>query len=172
MPAQIFVVTDNRSLSLALTGLDYDVVDLRPTEIEWWLAGNAESPALVVVGAEQPNDALDIVVAATDRHPTTPYLIVSSTAAGWDGVSFPGRHVEVLPLPVTRTSLVAAVKRLVSAAAPAPAQPSPAKPTPAQPTSVKPTPARHMVAARSTDALRERLARRAELDDGLRVAAP
>src|SRR3954470_18957294 len=165
MPAQIFVVTDNRSLSLALTGLDYDVVDLRPTEIEWWLAGNAESPALVVVGVEQPNEALDIVVAATDRHPTTPYLVVSSTAEGWDGISFPGRHVEVLPLPVTRTSLVAAARRLIGGAVPPPAtvatvpQPEPAIPPPpaapavapaapvvTTPAIAKPAPARHMVA--------------------------
>src|SRR3954469_18730309 len=118
MPAQIFVVTDNRSLSLALTGLDYDVVDLRPAEIEWWLAGNAESPALVVVGVEQPAEALGIVTAATGRHPETPSLVVSSTAPGWETFAHPGEHVAVLPLPVTRTSLVAAAQRLIAGAAP------------------------------------------------------
>src|SRR3954451_21111269 len=134
MPAQIFVVTDNRSLSLALTGLDYDVVDLRPAEIEWWLAGNAESPALVVVGVEQPAEALGIVTAATGRHPETPSLVVSSTAPGWEAFAHPGEHVAVLPLPVTRTSLVAAAQRLIAGAAPATVSIEPA------PVSIEPAP--------------------------------
>src|SRR4051812_12257284 len=121
MPAQMLVVTDNGSLSLGLTGLEYDVVDLRPKEFEWWLAGGSEPPALLVVGVELPGDALGIVAAATDRHPETPNLVVSSTAAGWENISFPGQRVEVLPLPVTRVSLVAAARRLIAGAAPPPA---------------------------------------------------
>src|SRR3954462_10260530 len=177
MPAQMLVVTDNGSLSLGLTGLEYDVVDLRPKEFEWWLAGGSEPPALLVVGVELPSDALGIVVAATDRHPQTPNLVVSSTAAGWEDISFPGQRVEVLPLPVTRVSLVAAARRLIAGAVPPPStgatvpQPEPAIPPPpaapagapaapvvTTPAIAKPAPARHMVAARSTDALRERLA--------------
>src|SRR3954451_19238285 len=138
MPAQMLVVTDNGSLSLGLTGLEYDVVDLRPKEFEWWLAGGSEAPALLVVGGELPGGALGIVAAATDRHPGTPNLVVSSTAAGWENITFPGQRVEVLPLPVTRVSLVAAARRLIAGAAPSPAPP-PAVP-PSEP-AVPPAPA-------------------------------
>src|SRR3954470_22592194 len=198
MPAQIFVVTDNRSLSLALTGLDYDVVDLRPAEIDWWLAGNAESPPLGVVGVEQPAEALGIVTAATGRHPETPSLVVSSTAPGWETFAHPGEHVAVLPLPVTRTSLAAAAQRLIAGTAPpgtvsiepatvsiepppvpldVPALiplPEPATATRGTPSSARPglTRSRHMVTARSTDALRARLAQRADPADGVVAAAP
>jgi hypothetical protein len=198
MPAQVVVVTDNRSLSLGLTGLEYDVLDLRPAEIEWWLAGNAESPALVVVGVEQPAEALGIVTAASGRHPETPSLVVSSTAPGWDAFADPGEHVVVLPLPVTRTSLVAAAQQLIAGAAPpatvsiepatvsieppstvsldapAPVPVSEPAATTATASSARPglTQSRHMVASRSTDALRARLAQRADPTDGVVVAAP
>src|SRR3954447_4219695 len=133
MPAQMLVVTDNGSLSLGLTGLEYDVVDLRPKEFEWWLAGGSEPPALLVVGGELPGDGPGIVAPAPDRHPETPNLVVSSTAAGWEGISFPGQRVEVLPLPVTRVSLVAAAQRLIApVVAPRPAAAAP-QPEPASP---------------------------------------
>src|SRR4051812_29975676 len=257
MPAQIVVVTDNRSLSLALTGLKYDVVDLRPGELDGWLTDETKPLVLVVVGVEQPADALDIITVATGHHPGTPTLVVSSNAPGWDVIALPAEQVTVLPLPVSRSALVAAARRLIADATrpapsplgpaappaqplveipalpveppappapprarppappapprakpPAPAVPPRAKPpAPAAPPRVKPpapaapppehspspapvvavpaaavappaatkpspAPPRHMVAARNTDALRERLARRAEPADGLVVSAP
>jgi hypothetical protein len=169
MPAQMVVVTDNRSLSLALTGLDYDVVDLHPEEFAAWLTDETEPPALVVVGVEQPADAFDIVASAAAGRTKIPMLVVSSTVPGWDAFASPGDHVTVLPLPVTRTSLVAAAERLIAAAAPPAVVAAPPVPVPAPATPAPPTPdraPRHMVAARSTDVLRQRLAQRAGTTNG------
>jgi len=190
----IVLVTDSHSLSLALTGLDYDLVELRPDELQDWLSEGSEPPALLVVGVDQPSHAHDVVSAATAAHPGTPALVVSSTAPGWDALALPDEHMTVLPLPITRTSLVAAAERLMAASAPllpVAAEPVPevvaapvhetAAPVP-EPTpsaAAAPTPvakpnrsaSRHMVGARSTDALRERLAQRADASDGA-VAAP
>lgn len=188
------VVAENRSLSLGLTGLDFDVVDLRPAEFRDWLEDGAESPALVIVGVEQPGDAVEIVAATTQRHPETPALVVTGPAEAWHDLSLSAPNVTVLALPVTRLSLVAAAQRLIAATTPAPApeepasapsaldgetelEPSlPAEPLvdmtpvaevtvelPALPTPTEPV--RHMVAARSTDALRERLSHRPATTD-------
>jgi hypothetical protein len=189
MTDQLVVVADNRSLSLGLTGLDYDVLDLRPDEFSQWL-DSSSPPVALVVGVEQPADALDIVAVATTRHAQLPVLLVASSAGGWSSVAqADDPRISVLPLPLTRLSLVSAVQRLTSAtlvpahvvapaaseltpivepvvvADPAPEPddiaPSPAaEPAPQQPSATE-VPARHMVAARSTDALRARLAERA-----------
>src|SRR3954467_11165169 len=133
MPAQIVVVTDNRSLSLALTGLDHDVVDLRPGELDGWLTDETKPLVLVVVVVEQPADALEIITAATGQHPGTPTLVVSSNAPGWDVIALPSEQVAVLPLPVSRTALAAAPRREPPPsprARPAPLTPPPPRPPP------------------------------------------
>ena len=193
MTEPIVVVADNRSLSLGLTGLHHDVIDLRPNEVDQWQSEGAPA-ALLVVGVQRPDDALEIMTAATGTHPGLPVLLVASDAAGWSEVTIDGGSTVVLPLPVTRLSLVAAAQRLIKRSAepapssldhaaldhepqelpePAPPPPSPAAAAPhtAEDTHAAPHDApahhdddrdsvKHMVAARSTDALRQRLASR------------
>jgi hypothetical protein len=200
MAAQLIVVSDNRTLSLGLTGLDYDVLDLRPQEFHSWLESGS-SAAVLVVSVEQPADAMDIVTAASDSQADLRILLVASDAPGWSSIArADDARLTVLPLPVTRLSLASALQRLASgdpaaangeaATSPTPiAEETVAEPigeivevadtaddVPAPPVSTGHTghtghtvatpaeteaPVRHMVAARSTDALRARLAERA-----------
>src|SRR4051795_12220011 len=116
MTYQLVVVADNRSVSLALTGLDNDLLDLRPDEFDGWIRYGNRAQVLVV-GVDQPADALEIMSAATARHDDMPVLLVASNAPGWSSVAGASDDlVSVLPLPVTRLSLVAAVQRLATTA--------------------------------------------------------
>src|SRR4051794_7230432 len=154
MPAQLVVVADNRSLGHELSALDVDVVDLRPVELADWLGEDTGPPALVVVGVEHPAEALDIVTATTGRHPGTPMLVAAAAARGWNRIARAGHHVSVLPAPVTVDSLLAAVHGLIPVSIARPRAASSAD------HAEVPEAVRHIVAARSTDALRERLAHR------------
>jgi len=220
MTNRVVIAAENRSLSLGLTGLDCDVVDLRPDQLDAWLQA-ADGADVLVVGVDDPVDALDLAHLADSQRPGLPVLLVAGGSAGWASV---GRvtdlNAELLPLPVTRLTLVAAVKRLMdvsveiepevepapepepepepapepapeaaaeievesapfeppvdeqpaSSAEPqevlAPASPeiqtiaatAPEEPATAPPANGDAPPVRHMVAARTTDALRERLA--------------
>jgi hypothetical protein len=114
--SQIVLVADNRSLSLGLTGQDYDIVDLRPDEVDDWLKA-PEPVDLLVVGVERPAEALDVVAAFRDVSSGIPVLLVASNAPGWSSLGQAGDlSVEILSLPVTRVSLVAAVHRVLESA--------------------------------------------------------
>lgn len=160
MPAQLVVVADNRSLGHELSALDIDVVDLRPVELADWLANDADPPVLVVVGVEHSAEALGIVTSIAGRHPGTPMLVAAGTARGWDRVVRAGKHVSLLKSPVTSDSLLAAVHGLITVSVSRPSAAGPVE-HPDVPDTV-----RHIVAARSTDALRERLAHRPVVSNG------
>ena len=171
---RIIVAAANRSLSLGLAGLDYDVVDVDPDELDSWSASTQDASVLVV-GVDDPVEAMELVRSVDQLRPGMPSLVVCSNAQGWSALPADGLKVEMLPLPVTRTGLIDAIERLTAPAAatlPPPAPPtapeSPAAAEPARPalepvpteppTTDTPAPARRIVAARSTSALRERLA--------------
>jgi hypothetical protein len=167
---RIVVAADNRSLSLGLAGLDYDVVDISPSQLTKW--GATEAADVLVVGIDDAADAIDLVRQFDGVRPGMPSLVVCGDPRGWEAQPVDGLNIEVLPLPVTRPSLVAAIQRLTTPVAERSEPPSapleeiadvavvPATPavTKTPVTEKTAPPARHIVAARSTNALRERLA--------------
>ena len=181
MAARILVVADNRSLSLGLAGQDFDVVELHPEEVAGW-AETLEAPDLVLVGVETPVLAMDILGECKRRHLDVPVLLIASDAAGWNSVrQLEASAVEILTLPVSRLSLVNAVRRALDNRSSAGATPE------VDLTSTEPEPVaahapdssvvvasavtedvpvtgrgtqQRIVAARSTAGLRERLAQR------------
>jgi hypothetical protein len=145
---RIIVAADNRSLSLGLAGLDYDVVDVDPAELSSWQVA-AQSAGVLVVGVDDSDAAMRLVRSVDELRPGLPSLVVCGDPEGWSALQADGLNIEILPLPVTRPALVTAIEKLTKKVPPV---------TPPPPPPASATPARRIVAARSTDALRERLA--------------
>ena len=189
MTARVVIAAENRSLSLGLAGMDYDVIDLRPDQFDSWL-GEADTADVLVVSVDNPSDALDLANRADAHRPGMAVLLVAGDGDGWSSLTQgTDLNAQLLPLPVSRLSLVAAVERLrrptpqpqpepelavepqvepeapslpppvAADAVPAPeSDRQPAEVPAADPTQDTPVAPHRMVAARSTDALRERLA--------------
>jgi hypothetical protein len=177
MTPRLLVVADNRSLSLGLAGQDFDVLDVQPEHLGQSSAPD-QSTDLVIVGVERPSEAVAVLTTCRQRHGGVPMLLVRSDGPEWATVDTAiSGQVEVLSLPVTRVSLVAAVRRLIASDEETPATHA-ATPdlTSAPPEGEVRAPARQaagrIMAARSSDALRERLARRAEVSHESATMSP
>src|SRR3954470_13127501 len=138
MSMRIVVAANNRSLSLGLAGLDYDVVDVDPGQLATW-GDTAKEADVLVVGVDDPESARQLVSSVDALRPGMPSLVVCGDATGWPDGDANGLNVEFLPLPITRPSLVAAIDRLTTpvAAPPTPLatpSPPPSPPPPPPPT--------------------------------------
>src|SRR5205814_99210 len=111
-----------------------------PEQLDGWLH-DADGADVLVVGVDDPGAALELASAADAQRPGLPVLLVAGPSPGWHSLA----EVEdlgavLLPLPVTRPSLVAALERLVQTDGPAVAPPAPAPIPPPAPVAAEPEP--------------------------------
>jgi len=112
--ARVIVVSRNAAMALGLSGTDHDVVDMRPTAFGNWIESGDHCDALVL-DLESPVLAAAGVRKLRDLGKSAPVLLVSSDRPGWDSSELRGLDATVvLPLPVTRPVLAAAVNALAS----------------------------------------------------------
>jgi hypothetical protein len=105
---------------MGLSGSDHEAVDLRPPAFAAWIESGSEVDALVL-DLDNPRLAAAAVSNLRAHAKLAPVLLVSSDRPGWDD---PGMHnlpgTEVLPLPVNRAALLAALDDLLLPPAAAP----------------------------------------------------
>lgn len=112
--ARVLVVSRNPAMAMGLSGADHEVVDLRPPAFADWIDSDARVDALVL-DLENPRLAAAAVGNLRAHAKPAPVLLVASDRPGWDDPSLrdlPG--TQVLPLPVSRPALLAALDRLLA----------------------------------------------------------
>jgi len=109
---RVLVVSRNPSISLGLSTC-YDIHEVGPERTDEWLRA-AHGADAVVLGVGDPAAARAALIRLREAGSDLPIVAVASGAAGWDRLeahAFP--NVDVLPLPITRDSLVASVRRVL-----------------------------------------------------------
>jgi hypothetical protein len=102
-------------MAMSLSATEFDVLETTPAEFGVWITGEDVADALVL-DLENPRLAVAAVTNLRANAKLAPVLLVSSGQPGWDDPTMgqlPG--AVVLPLPVSRTAMLAALEDLVSA---------------------------------------------------------
>lgn len=110
---RILVVSRSPTMAVSLGHKRYDVVDLRPAALSSWLRQGHGPADAVVVDLDTPAETLATVAELRSKLPRAPILVVTADVDR-DAVDLrehPGVHA--LPLPVTRTVLLATLRRLL-----------------------------------------------------------
>lgn len=109
---RILVVSRSPTMAVSLGHRRYDVVDLRPPALTSWLRQGHGPADAVVVDLDTTAETMATVQELRTKIPRAPILVV--TAVDRDALDL-GAHagVHALPLPVTRTVLLATLRRLL-----------------------------------------------------------
>ncbi len=112
--ARVLVVSRNPAMAMGLSATDYEVVDLRPPEFGDWIAGTDDADALIL-DLENPRLAVAAVTNLRAHAKLAPVLLVSSDRPGWDEPEMRRLPAAaVLPLPISKPALLAALEDLLS----------------------------------------------------------
>lgn len=113
--AQLALVSRNPVMSMGLSALDHDIVEVRPHNLDDWLdAGNDAGVNALVLDLGSPTRALQLVGDLRANGRWTPVLLVASSDDGWDTpelLGLPG--VDILHLPLDSTRLKAATESVL-----------------------------------------------------------
>lgn len=100
-------------MAMGLSATDYEVVDLRPQGFGAWIDSDDDTDALIL-DLESPHLAAAAVANLRAHSKLAPVLLVSSDRPGWDASEMRAlAAAQVLPLPVTRPVLLAALEDLL-----------------------------------------------------------
>jgi len=100
-------------MAVSLGHKRYDVVDLRPTGLSSWLRQEHGPTDAVVVDLDTTAETMATVEELRTKIPRAPILVVTADVDR-DAVDLPAHPgVHALPLPVTRTVLLATLRRLL-----------------------------------------------------------
>jgi hypothetical protein len=135
----VLVVTRNPSITLALAGAGFEIIEVRPQALDAWLQVDARpDPDAVVVAQAGPQEALATLYAIRDHGVAAPALLLASSEAAWAALDevAPGGSTatRVLVLPVGGPALIAAVTDVIAlpdayvGAHVAPSEPGPDEP--------------------------------------------
>lgn len=100
-------------MAMGLSSTAYEVVDLRPPAFGPWIESDAFVDALIL-DLENPKLAVAAVTNLRAHAKLAPVLLVSSDVPGWDAAEMRQLPAaEVLPLPINREALLAALEDLL-----------------------------------------------------------
>ncbi len=112
--ARVLVVSRNPAMAMGLSATDYEVVDLRPPAFAEWISGGDDADALIL-DLENPKLAVAAVTNLRAHAKLAPVLLVSSDRPGWDDPEMRQLPAaDVLPLPISKPALLAALHDLIS----------------------------------------------------------
>jgi hypothetical protein len=113
---RIAIVSRNPTLAWGLGSTGHDLIEVRPHQVDRWLEDAAHTALdLVVLDLDDSGRSLTVLTSLRAQASMTPVLLVAGSDEGWSSptvAALPG--AEVLPLPITSTSLQAAVGRLLA----------------------------------------------------------
>ena len=101
-------------MAMGLSATEHDVLELRPQAFGDWI-DSGEGVDALVLDLDSPHLAAAAVVNLRAHAVRAPVLLVSSDREGWEDRSIGGlAAVTVLPLPITRPALLAALGELLA----------------------------------------------------------
>lgn len=114
--ARVALVTRNALLAMGLTSAGHDVVEVRVSDADRWLAGDGVTDvSAVVLDLGDPRAALKVVAELRATGHWLPVLLVASHDPGWnDPVLHELAGVDVLVLPISGPKLAEAAARLLA----------------------------------------------------------
>lgn len=114
--ARVALVTRNALLAMGLTAAGHDVVEVRLSDADRWLAGGGvDDVSAVVLDLGDPGLALRAVARLRADGHWLPVLLVASHDPGWDDpVLYDLAGVDVLVLPISGPKLADAAARLLA----------------------------------------------------------
>ena len=113
--ARILVVSRNPAMSMSLAGGEHEVDTCRPGLLDRWTQGADQCDAYILDLGE-PEEAISAVAHLRATGRVGPVLLVAGSAGAWSDIdASPPPGSAVLPLPVTRPRLIAALEGLFRA---------------------------------------------------------
>ena len=101
-------------MAMGLSATEHDIVELKPSGFGDWIAGSDQVDALVL-DLEAPALAAAAVVNLRAHGKTAPALLVSTDRPGWHAPEMSELvTVSLLPQPITRVALLAAVESMLT----------------------------------------------------------
>src|SRR6478735_12741241 len=113
---RVLVVSQNPGMAMGLASTDHDVVDIRPSALDLWVNDtSAQSVDGVVLDVADPESALSAITELRAHARMAPVLVVPGDGPRWDDPRLRELPAAaMLPRPVSKPSLQAAVDQLVS----------------------------------------------------------
>jgi hypothetical protein len=113
--ARILVVSRNPAMSMSLAGGVHEVDTCRPLLLDRWTEGTDQAD-VYILDLGEPGDATAAVDHLRSTGRSEPILLVAGSAGPWASLeAMPPPGCAVLPLPVTRPTLIAALDGLLQA---------------------------------------------------------